>query len=67
MVLRYGRRFDEYCPFKLNFTNLVGTLSDAGKQARYCARIVHEWIVFNLLELAFERKQIPRFVGNVSS
>jgi hypothetical protein len=42
-------------------------LSDVGKQARYCTRIVHEWIVFNRLELALERKQIPRFVVNISS
>ena len=32
-----------------------------------CARTVHEWIVFNLLELALSEKQIPRFVGNVGS
>jgi len=28
---------------------------------------VHERVVFSLLGLAFERKQIPRLVGNVSS
>src|ERR1700722_11771470 len=32
-----------------------------------CTRTVHERVVFSLLGLAFERKQIPRFVGNVSS
>ena len=32
-----------------------------------CTRTVHEWVVFSLLGLAFERKQIPRFVGNVGS
>ena len=32
-----------------------------------CARTVHERVVFSLLGLAFERKQIPRFVGNISS
>jgi len=32
-----------------------------------CTRTVHERVVFSLLGLAFERKQIPRFVGNISS
>jgi hypothetical protein len=32
-----------------------------------CARTVHERVVFSLLGLAFERKQVPRFVGNVVS
>ena len=32
-----------------------------------CTRTVHERVVFSLLELAFERKQTPRFVGNISS
>ena len=32
-----------------------------------CTRTVHERVVFSLLGLAFERKQIPRFVGNVVS
>jgi hypothetical protein len=32
-----------------------------------CARSVHESNVFNALGLAFERKQVPRFVGNISS
>jgi len=32
-----------------------------------CARTVHERIVFSQLGLAFERKQVPRFVGNVVS
>jgi hypothetical protein len=32
-----------------------------------CTRTVHERVVFSLLGLAFERKQIPRFIGNVSS
>ena len=33
----------------------------------YCTRTVHERVVFSHLGLAFERKQVPRFVGNVSS
>ena len=32
-----------------------------------CTRTVHERVVFSLFGLAFERKQIPRFVGNISS
>jgi hypothetical protein len=32
-----------------------------------CAPSVHESNVFNSFGLAFERKQIPRFIGNVSS
>jgi hypothetical protein len=32
-----------------------------------CARSVHERAVLSLLGLAFERKQIPRFVVNASS
>ncbi len=32
-----------------------------------CTRTVHERVVFSLLGLAFERKQIPRLVGNISS
>jgi len=32
-----------------------------------CTRSVHESYVFNSLGLAFERKQVPRFVGKVSS
>ena len=33
----------------------------------YCTRAVHEHVVFSPLGLAFERKQVPRFVGNVVS
>jgi hypothetical protein len=33
----------------------------------HCARSVHESNVFGIWGLAFERKQIPRFVENVSS
>jgi hypothetical protein len=32
-----------------------------------CAPTVHESIVFNTLELALSEKQVPRFIGNVSS
>jgi len=32
-----------------------------------CTRSVHESNVFSALGLAFERKQVPRFVGKVSS
>src|SRR5208282_3714735 len=32
-----------------------------------CVRTVRECIVFSRLELALSEKQIPRFVGNVSS
>jgi hypothetical protein len=32
-----------------------------------CVRSVHESIVFNRLDLALSEKQIPRFIGNVSS
>jgi len=41
----------------------------AGAQSRRstCARTVHERVVFSLFGLAFERKQIPRFVVNVVS
>ena len=32
-----------------------------------CARSVHKQVVLSLWGLAFERKQIPRLVGNISS
>jgi hypothetical protein len=33
----------------------------------YCARTVHESIVFNPFGLAMSEKQILRFIGNISS
>ena len=39
----------------------------ASKRLENCARSVHESKVFSALGLAFERKQIPRFVVNAGS
>ena len=32
-----------------------------------CVRSVHESIIFKRLNLAVSEKQVPRFIGNVSS
>jgi hypothetical protein len=32
-----------------------------------CTRTVHEWVVFSLLGLAFERKQIPQVIETIES
>ena len=45
----------------------VITMTDSVEEALDCARTVHERFVLSLLGLAFERKQIPRFVVNASS
>jgi hypothetical protein len=46
--------------------NLVRCSRAAGFKSD-CARTVHECLVLSLLGLAFERKQIPRFVVNAGS
>jgi hypothetical protein len=48
------------------FDSTRGSLLDAALNSD-CAQTVHERVVFSLLGLAFERKQVPRFIENVSS
>jgi hypothetical protein len=40
---------------------------DTSFQREICARTVHESNIFNTSELVLSEKQIPRFIGNISS